>query len=344
MTIEQWSSDAWRGEAEAWLDQQLAANGIQRVGEVTQPHLRPWATVLRAPTTRGVVWLKAAGAETAFEVELYGLLERVVPERILVPIARDAERGWMLLPDGGRRLGERLDELDLVEAMAEVLPGYGQLQRDLGPHTDELLGLGIADMRAAVMPRRFEEAVAAVGRYVGRHGNEGDRETLRRAEAMAGRFQGWCQRLGGAAVGASLDHNDLHFWNVFVDEGAGSVGRVRFYDWGDSVVAHPFASMLLGLGMIALQLEVTADDPAGAAAAGCLPGGVRRPGLARRAGRGAGAGLPGGQGRAGAELGPGVAAAGRGGGRRLRRRPVAGARVAAVGQRHRGRLSPWGGG
>jgi hypothetical protein len=44
---------------------------------------------------------------------------------------------------------------------------------------------------------------------------------------------------------------------VFVDPGpAGAVGRVRFYDWGDSVVAHPFASMLLGLGMIRLQLEV----------------------------------------------------------------------------------------
>ncbi len=55
-----------------------------------------------------------------------------------------------------------------------------------------------------------DEAVAAVGRYVGRHGTADDRETLRRAEAMAGRFGEWCERLGGAAVGASLDHNDLH--------------------------------------------------------------------------------------------------------------------------------------
>lgn len=83
------------------------------------------------------------------------------------------------------------------------------------------------------------------------------------ARRRAGRFAAWCERLGGAAVGAGLDHNDLHYWNVFVDPGpAGAVGRVRFYDWGDSVVAHPFASMLLGLGMIRLQLEVAADDPA----------------------------------------------------------------------------------
>jgi hypothetical protein len=27
----------------------------RRTGEVEQPHLRPWATVLKAPTTRGLV-------------------------------------------------------------------------------------------------------------------------------------------------------------------------------------------------------------------------------------------------------------------------------------------------
>jgi hypothetical protein len=212
-----WSSDAWRRDAVGWLDEQLAANRLRRTGEVTQPHLRPWATVLRAPTTGGTVWLKAAGPETAFEVELYRLLEQVAPERVLSPIAVDPGRGWMVLPDGGTTLGERLDDVDLVEAMVTVLPQYGQLQRDLGPHLGDLLGFGMDDMRAAAMPRRFEEALETVGRYVEGTGDQGDRETLR---------------------------------------------RVRFYDWGDSVVAHPFASMLLGLGMLHLQLGVGADDPA----------------------------------------------------------------------------------
>jgi hypothetical protein len=152
-----------------WLDERLAASGIRRTGAVEQPHLRPWATALRAPTDRGPMWLEAAGPETAYEVALYQLLERVAPERVLTPIATDPGRGWMVLPDGGVTLGERLDELGPVEAMV-VLPEYGRLQRDLGPHVDELLRLGLADMRASVMPRRFEEAVEAVGRYVERLG------------------------------------------------------------------------------------------------------------------------------------------------------------------------------
>jgi RimJ/RimL family protein N-acetyltransferase len=257
-----WSSAAWRRQAVAWLDERLAANRARRTGEVTQPHLRPWATVLRAPTTLGTVWLKAAGPETAFEVALYRLLERVAPEQILVPLAVDVERGWLLLPDGGTRLGERLDEVDLVEAMVAVLPEYGQLQRKLAPHLDDLLAFGVADMRAEVMARRFDEALATVGRSVEERGDVGGRETLRRVAAMREPFGSWCARLDAGAVPASLDHNDLHFWNVFVELDAGRVGRVRFFDWGDAVVAHPFASMLLGLGMLHLQLGVAADDPA----------------------------------------------------------------------------------
>ncbi len=47
-----WSSPQWRDEAVSWLDGQLAAVGIDRTGDVEQPHLRPWATVLRVPTTK----------------------------------------------------------------------------------------------------------------------------------------------------------------------------------------------------------------------------------------------------------------------------------------------------
>jgi hypothetical protein len=121
-------------------------------------------------------------------VALYRLLEQVAPERILSPIAVDPERGWMVLPDGGTTLGERLDEVDLVEAMVTVLPEYGQLQRDLAPHLDDLLAFGMGDMRAAVMPRRFEEALETVGRHVEGTGDEDGRETVARVAAMRREF------------------------------------------------------------------------------------------------------------------------------------------------------------
>jgi len=107
-----WASDGWRADAVAWLDEQLGAAGIRRTGDVEQPHLRPWATVLKVPTTRGPLWFKAAAPGAAFEVGIYELLARAVPDRVLLPIALDVERAWIVLSDGGPRLAAGSEEAD----------------------------------------------------------------------------------------------------------------------------------------------------------------------------------------------------------------------------------------
>jgi hypothetical protein len=188
----------------AWLDQRLADAGLTRTGDVEEQSVRPWATVLRVPASGGPLWLKATGPEMAFEAGLYELLVRVAPERVLTPIAVDVARGWILLPDGGPTLGDRLRGRELVEAVAHALPRYAELQRAVAPHVDELLAVGVPDMRPARMPERFEDALEAVR----------GRVDAKPFEALRPTVAEWCARLGGASVPASVDHNDLHAWNV----------------------------------------------------------------------------------------------------------------------------------
>jgi len=233
-----WSSAAWRESAVAWIDEQLAAAGLERAGEVEQPRVRPWATVLRVPARGGAVWFKAAGPGTAFEIPLYALLARTVPDDVLSPIAADPARGWILLPDGGPELAGRAARAARVDGLVAALVQYGRLQRELEPHVEEMLALGVPDMRPAAMPGRFAEALEAA--------SGGDAETLRRIAAMGGTVREWCERLAASPLPASLDHNDLHGQNVLVD----AAGGIRYYDWGDSVVAHPFAAVLVPLGQV----------------------------------------------------------------------------------------------
>jgi hypothetical protein len=206
-----------------WVDARLAEAGLSRTGALERFRERPWATVWHADTAGGPFWLKAPNAENRFEVGLYALLVRVVPDHVLAPLGVDVERGWLLLPDAGPAC------TDLLPA----LPRYAALQRALAPHVDELLALGVADMRPHVMPQRLDEAVEAIA---------GGEQVLPARE----RYVAWCEELAAAPGGASLDHNDLHDRNVLASG--------RFYDWGDSVVAHPFASLLV-------PLEVTKGDP-----------------------------------------------------------------------------------
>lgn len=245
-----WSDAAWLAEAVSWMDERLAAAGAARTGAVRQPSLRPWGTVLTAPTTRGPVWLKAPGRHTAFEVALYELLGAVMPDRVLEPIATDTVRGWVLLPDGGPTVAD-----DDVDAFAMVLARYGELQRDLMSDVDILLSLGLNDMRPAAMPSRFAEALAAAKVYTAAHGTPEDRSALARTAELRPRFDGWCARLAESPVPASIDHNDLHPGNIFAT-------GARFYDWGDAVVSHPFASMLMALGFLHFRHGMPAGDPA----------------------------------------------------------------------------------
>ena len=116
-------------------------------------------------------------------------------------------------------------------------------------------------MRAAIMPSRFDEALEAVGEYVERCGNEDDHNDVSALGTLRGTFASWCERLAAVPASPSLDHNDLHPWNILVT-GADGTNQARFYDWGDSIVAHPFASMLGPLGYVQHHLEVGLDDPA----------------------------------------------------------------------------------
>lgn len=184
---------------------------VTRTGPVELHCERPWSTVWHAPTEQGRVWLKAAPGH---EAGLYALLVREVPDAVLHPLAVDVARGWMLLPDGGA----------VPNDVAPALPAYARVQRTLAAHVEELLALGVEDMRPAVMPARLAEAEAKTG---------ADMSDVRE------RFEEACARLAAAPGGATLDHNDLHSNNVLTGD--------RFFDWGDAVVAHPFASLLLPL-------------------------------------------------------------------------------------------------
>ena len=134
---------------------------------------------------------------------------------MLEPLGADVEGRRLLLPDGGP-----------PGRIETALPAYGELQRRLVPHAERMIGLGVPDMRPAQMPERLDEALEATG---------GDA----RVAALRGDFADWCAELAAAPGEASLDHNDLHAGNVLDGD--------RFYDWGDAVVAHPFASMLVPL-------------------------------------------------------------------------------------------------
>jgi aminoglycoside phosphotransferase (APT) family kinase protein len=59
-----------------------------------------------------------------------------------------------------------------------------------------------------------------------------------------------------AGIPPTIQHDDLHPWNVYVQE-----DRVRVLDWGDSSIAHPFWSLVVPFRFLEEQNGLTPDDP-----------------------------------------------------------------------------------
>ena len=255
----------------------------------------------------GTVWLKAAGAATAFEAPLYELLAEVVPDRILDAARRRRRaRPGSSSPDGGPSLGARArGRRSCSMRWSGSCPSTPAAA---GPRAARATACSPPASRHApeVMPSRFEEALEAARAYIDERGTESERATLERVGGCAtpsapGR-SGW--RRCPARRPSTTTTSTRGTCSAGAD---GGFDQPRFYDWGDSVVAHPFASMLLPLRIRrARRCSTRATDR--------RP--VRRvrdaylepfsgPGASRRARRHARARLPARQGRPGADLGAG---------------------------------------
>jgi hypothetical protein len=254
-----WRDPAWRAEALRWVDEQLAELGVLRAGAPEQLHAYAWSTVLRVPTDAGPLWFKANALGTAHEGPLLTALTQWAPAHVLQPLAVDLRRGWLLLPDGGATLRAAHAGRTDVAHWRDILVDHGTLQRDLAQHADELVALGVPDVRperlAGIRAELLDDTAAlGLGRPDGL-----SQEQLVQLRSDASRYAALSNELAATGIPATLQHDDLHDNNVFLPERPG--GRYRVFDWGDASVAHPFAVLLVALRVVADRHQLSYGDP-----------------------------------------------------------------------------------
>ncbi len=192
------------------------------------------------PTDDSQVWFKAV-PENSAETVLHGVLAEEAPEHVAPVLGADEEHGWLLLADVGASLGDGVDEEEVGVLYAgdpfrEAMSTYARLQRTVSHRIDELVARGLPDARPEAMPQVFDRLHASLEQAAVDNDDEHALDTLRRIRTARPLVVDLAARLDGFA---SVDHNDLHPWNVMV-------GRPPvFLDWGDAMASHPYASLLV---------------------------------------------------------------------------------------------------
>ena len=239
-----WTDRAWRERVIAWIREH-----VEVTGEIEQPHVRPWSTVMRVPTASGAVWFKASLPLLAHEGAVIEVLARRRPSAVPQVLALDRARGWMLQRDAGTRLRELADGADLVDRWAELLPLYAELQIDAAVDRDALLAAGAPDRGLSALPQACARLVTHVAGALAA-------DEQRATGALAAEVPALCEELAALGVPDTIQHDDFHDGNVFVRDG----GYV-FFDWGDGCVSHPFFTLVVTLGSVGHRLGLSDDAP-----------------------------------------------------------------------------------
>jgi hypothetical protein len=242
-----WGTDDFREELRAWC-----AAVVGPVTGMTQHKLRGWATVWRIETADGAWFAKQNCPGQQIEARLMETLARIVPDRV-VPVTAAGD-GFLLTPDQGEVFHETAG--DDLENWVRLARDAALLQRELAPHHDELVALGVTQLR----PEESADYVAArVEQYAALAGDDPRRlapdvaDRLRRHLPVVRR---WAEEVAALGLPLTLNHNDLHENNVFdVD------GRLRFFDFGDSLVTEPLGVLLIPLNILGGRLDADGDDP-----------------------------------------------------------------------------------
>jgi phosphotransferase family enzyme len=251
-----WVQPQWLAVATSWIRGRLAEHALEPAGEIEQPHVRWWSTVLRVPTTGGVLWFKANAPPHAFEAGLLAVLERTAPDSVPGLVSLDVDHGWLLMRDGGERLRELVRTSQDLHHWQALLPEYSQLQLATAPHLGDLLAAGVPDERLAVLPSHLaalldDHEACMIGRDGGLTVEEYDS-----LGALLPEFAERCARLVSMGIPETIQHDDLHDGNVFVRG-----GRYLFFDWGDSCVSHPFHSLVVTMRALVHRLELPPGGP-----------------------------------------------------------------------------------
>lgn len=246
---------AWQAESRQWASDALQ----QRLPAFEHVRTEAWSTVWRCPGRGSPYWFKENIASLTPEGAVHAVLADLAPQHVTAPLAWNVERGWVLTADGGQILTDLYPDRRGMDtaAIRSMLADYASLQLATSGHGELLMSAGLPDRSPATATGTLVQVateMAAVPTGDPRHITE---EELARLQASIDGIDAAARLLGHGPVPLAFEHNDLFPRNVFVPRGGDGY---RFFDFGESLWAHPFESLVMLVWEVVHQQKMDVGD------------------------------------------------------------------------------------
>ncbi|WP_309081749.1 phosphotransferase [Zhihengliuella sp.] len=254
---EEWATEEWRRQADEWIAMVLETYRIAPTGAVEQRFNGLFSTQLTVPTDHGQLFFKATNPGQIAEVAVTATAANLCPEQLVMPLAIEPRRGWMITPDFGETL-LAVPSTD-HQIWARMLRDFAAVQQHLSGFGDTLFDAGLLHLDPSWLPDYIDEQLVLHASMPALHPLHLPARDAEELDAQLAEVKGMCEFLAAGPVPLSLEHNDLHRGNTFLPTAPDE--PLRFMDLGDAYWAHPFSSLGTPIRVMCDELRTRPNDP-----------------------------------------------------------------------------------
>ncbi|MFT5194509.1 MAG: hypothetical protein ACI9EW_003333 [Cellvibrionaceae bacterium] len=239
-----------------WVESIFKKNRIKLLESPKTIYEQPGGLVQLLTTDCGVYFLKGGAPSSVYEPAVTQWLANHFPNQSVSVLAIEPEQGWLLMADGGQTLRQSFKTQPDLNSWKKVLADHGRLQLETADYTQDLLDFGTPDHRLVHLPNLYTNLLADSGWLLIDQENG---VTVAEYDQLVGAITSIkeiCTELTNFGIPESIHHNDLHDGNIFLN-----AGHLRYFDWGDCAVAHPFFVCRTAFVSIKGRFRLEEDDP-----------------------------------------------------------------------------------
>lgn len=230
-----WFEPGWYSNATSYLDGVSYRLEQVRVGALEPMKHWSMSSVLRAPTDRGLLYLKAILPELTYEPDVIKLLATVRPDGVPVIVADNAERHVWVAADFGGQSGTDLPP----EALTGCLTLLVEFQHVATEWLTPLRDLGCLDLSLPTMRQRIPGLMARDDLWSATDQSRNQHRALSGQErtellGLEPLLIAACDVLSREGIPDTLVHGDFHAGNVVRKNDS-----FLIHDWSFAAVGNP---------------------------------------------------------------------------------------------------------
>ncbi len=219
-----------------WFTSYLKDKEYVIKGSVEPVRLMPWSEVYRVLTDKGYLYLKKMTKPFSIEAKLIQHLSKKHQSMLPKIVDYDETHLVFIMEEAGSPLRYRLKEKYEIVLINKALTLYANLQKESINEVSELIELGVPDWRLEKLPGLYQKLLNFKDLFI----KDGlDFTEFEALVQLAPKFENLCQQLGQYRIPETLEHGDFQDNNFLIQN-----NHLTINDWGDSVISHPFFSLI----------------------------------------------------------------------------------------------------